>query len=48
MLHELRRAYGLYKTDNRADTVAALAILAVVAVPAVRTIWEVRTRQRRG
>jgi len=48
MIEELRRAWRLFRTNNRADTVAAVAILAVVAAPVVRSLWEVRKTSSRG
>lgn len=42
MISELRRAWRMYRSDSRAETVAALALATVVAAPVVREIWEVR------
>jgi hypothetical protein len=48
MLTEVRRAWRLYQTDNRADTYAALAIVAVVSLPVVKSLWEVKRKSSRG
>ena len=51
MFREIRRAWRLYRTDSRADTVAAVIILGVVAVPVVRaysTYREVKGKSSRG
>ena len=48
MLSELRSAWKLYRSDSRAETVAALALVSVVAVPAVRSYLEVRRKSSQG
>jgi hypothetical protein len=44
MLGELRRAYRLYQTDSRADTIAAAALAVAVAVPTIVRLWRLRRR----
>jgi hypothetical protein len=48
MLSDLRRAWRLYQTDSRADTLVAVALIGAVAVPVVRVYWEVKRTERRG
>ena len=48
MLGELRRAWRLYQTDSRADTYGAVAIVEVVSLPIVRSLWEVKRKSSRG
>jgi hypothetical protein len=48
MLSELRRAWRLYQTDSGMDTVAAVLIVVVVAIPVVRAWWEVKQTSSRG
>lgn len=43
-MEALARAYRLYQTDSRADTIAAFVIIAVVAVPALVRLWRLRRR----
>jgi hypothetical protein len=47
-MRELRRAWHLYRSDSRAETVAAAVLLGAVAVPVLRALWEVKTRRGRG
>jgi hypothetical protein len=48
MLSDLRRAWRLYQTDSRADTLVAVFIIGALAAPAVRAYWEVKRTERRG
>jgi hypothetical protein len=41
-LAELRRAWRLYQTDSRGDTLLAVVLVAVVAYPLVRLWWKNR------
>jgi hypothetical protein len=42
MFSELKQAWRMYRSDSRAETVAALVLAIAVAAPVVREIWEVR------
>lgn len=48
MLGELRQAWRLWRSDSRAETVAAVVLIGVVAAPIVRALWEVKRESRRG
>lgn len=41
-LDRLRRAWRLYQTDNRADTIVAVVLVGVVVYPLVQVWWNLR------
>lgn len=45
-VNRLRRAWRLYQTDNRGDTVLAVVLVAVVLFPFVQIWREIRSRGR--
>jgi hypothetical protein len=48
MFREIRNAWRLYRSDSRAETVAALALVFVVAAPVIRAYLEVKSESSRG